>query len=445
MTKSSDYINKSRRDYSLYVLQMRAIPSLADGMKAGGRRVLWVARDGQKYKSATLAGKAMPLHPHAAPEGAINTLAAPYGNNVPLLQGSGAFGTLLRPTAYGASRYTSVKVSKFTQDVVFRDIELVPMTENYDGTLQEPKHFLPLVPVALLNPAQGIAIGFATNILPRSLEDIIDMQIGILKGRKRLWEIPPHSDPLNQTATEYEETDSGNVAWYFYGKVTQSGRASTVIVEALPYGLSHEKFIDYLDKLKDDDVVLDYEDRSKDVIEIEVKFKRGKIEDDVVKQLGLVNREVENLTLIDFDGSSVISITPEEATRQFTQWRLGWYLKRYQRLHDELEIQIQKYKDILTAIDKNVGSKARTISSRADLIKYLKSIKIVHTDYISGFPVYRFTKEEKAKVQAKLKDALVLLKRYKALIKSEDERKKVYIQELREIAKAHGKGEYSPK
>ena len=445
MTKSSDYINKSRRDYSLYVLQMRAIPSLADGLKAGSRRVLWTAKDGQKYKSAALAGRTMPLHPHAAPEGAINTLAAPYGNNVPLLQGSGAFGTLLRPTAYGASRYTSVKVSKFTQDVVFKDIELIPMVENYDGTLQEPKHFLPLVPVALLNPAQGIAIGFATNILPRALEDIIDMQIAILKGRKRLWEIPPHIEPLNQTATEYEETDSGNVAWYFNGKVSQSGRASTVIVEALPYGLSHEKFIDHLDKLKENDIVLDYEDRSKDVIEIEVKFKRGKMEDDVVNQLNLINREVENLTLIDFDGSSVISITPEEAIRQFTQWRLGWYLTRYKRLHDELEVQIQKYKDILTAIDKNVGSKARTINSRTDLIKYLKSIKIVHTDYIAGFPVYRFTKHEKAKVQAKLKDALELLKRYKQLIRSEAERKKVYIQELRDIAKAHGKGEYSPK
>lgn len=440
---SSEYINKSRRDYSLYVLQMRAIPSLADGLKAGGRRVLWTARDGQKYKSAALAGRTMPLHPHGAPEGAINTLAAPYGNNIPLLQGQGAFGTLLRPTAYGASRYTSVKISKFTKEVVLKDLELVPLTENYDGTLEEPKHFLPLVPVALLNPTQGIAVGFATNILPRALEDIIETQIAILKGRKRLWPILPHFEPLKQTAFEFEETDSGNTAWYFEGKVSPSGKASTIHVEALPYGLSYEKFIDHLDKLKDEDIILDYEDRSRDIIEIEVNFRRGKIEDNVIKQLKLTSREVENLTLIDFDGSSVISVTPEEATRLFTEWRLKWYLTRYQRLHDELEVQIQKYKDILTAIDKNVGSKARTIGSRIDLIKYLESIQIIHTDYISGFPVYRFTKEEKRKVQARLKEALELLKQYKLLIKSETERKKVYIQELRDVAKAHGKGEYN--
>ena len=442
MPKSSEYIDKSRRDYSLYVLQMRAIPSLADGLKAGARRVLWVARDGKEYKSTTLAGKAMPLHPHAAPEGAINTMAAPYGNNIPLLDGRGAFGTLLRPTAYGAGRYTSVKTSKFTQDVMFRDLELIPMTENYDGTLEEPKHFLPLVPVALLNPTQGIAIGFATNILPRDLEEIVEVQIKFLQGRKRIRdEVNPYFAPIDDGAVELEEMESGNFAYYFEGEYTPVN-TTTIIVKSLPYGLSHEKFIDHLDSLKEKDIVLDYEDRSKDVYEIEVKFKRGKMETNVKKQLKLHSREIENLTLLDFDGSSVISVTPIEAIRLFTEWRLKWYLLRYQRLHDELEVQIQKYKDILTAIDKNVGSKARSIGSRAELIKHLESIGIVYTDYIAAFPVYRFTKEEKRKVEEKLKEALAQLKEYKNLIRSEDARKRVYIKELREVAKAHNKGEY---
>jgi len=437
--KSSEYINKSRRDYSLYVLQMRAIPSIADGLKAGGRRVLWTAKDGQKYKSAALSGRTMPLHPHAAPEGAINTLAAPYGNNIPFFQGYGAFGTLLRPTAYGASRYTSVKVSKFTKDVIFKDLELVPMQENYDGTLEEPKHFLPLVPTALLNPSQGIAIGFATNILPRSLEDIINTQILFLKGRKRaIPEIFPYFEPTDNAADEYEETNNGNVAYYFQGKVVVLDQ-KRALVSSLPYGLSHEKFIDYLDTLKEQKVVVSYTDNSRDVIDVTVKFG-DKINHkrpiaDVKERLKLISREVENLTLIDFDGESVLTIRPIEIIRRFTEWRLGWYLKRYQRLHNELEVDIQKYKDILTAIAKNVGSKARTMNSRLQLIEYLKSIGIVHTDYIAGFPVYRFTKDEKKKAQQKLKEANVQLRQYKKLIKSEPQRKKVYIKELRDILK----------
>jgi len=333
-------------------------------------------------------------------------------------------------------------VSEFTKDVLFRDIELVPMVENYDGSLEEPKHFLPLVPIALLNPTQGIAIGFATNILPRSLSDIIDIQIKFLKGRKRIKDILwPVFNPINATADEMEETDNGNVAYTFQGTVTKNN-ANSVVVQALPYGLSHEKFIDHLDALKEKDVIVDYEDRSKDRYEIEVKFKRGKKEDDGKAQLKLISREVENLTLIDLDSESVLTVDPIEAVRLFTKWRLSWYLRRYQRLHDDLTVQIQKYKDILTAIQKNVGNAARNANSRADLIIHLKRIKIVHTDYIAGFPVYLFTKEEKKKVEAKLAEAETVLKRYKQLIRRKDERKKVYINELRAVLKRYNKGEY---
>lgn len=442
--KSSDYIDKSRRDYSLYVLQMRAIPSLADGLKAGARRVLWTAKDGQKYKSATLAGRTMPLHPHAAPEGAINTLAAPYGNNIPLLEGYGAFGTLLRPTAYGASRYTSVKISKFTKDVLFADLELVPMVENYDGTLEEPKHFLPLVPVALINPSQGIAIGFATNILPRSLEDIIDVQIKVLQGQNRfnktLW---PIFDPTNSAAEESEETDNGNIAYYFSGFATTKG-TSSAIVQSLPYGLSHEKFIDHLDSLKEKDVIIDYEDRSKNRYEIEIKFKKGQ-RNNIKEQLNLVSREIENLTLLGLDGKSVLTVPPTEAIKLFTEWRLGWYLQRYQRLYDNLINQIQKYKDILMAIQKNIARSARDINTRSDLLAFLDKCGIVYTDYIASLPVYRFTIEEAEKVHNKLAEAETLLKEYERLIKSEAERKKVYISELQEIKREFKKGYYDSK
>ena len=120
MTKaqSSPYIDEQRRSYFLYILQMRAIPAAADGLKAAGRRTLWTARDGSKFKTATLAGATMPIHPHASPDDAINTLAGVYDNNIPFFHGDGAFGTLLEPKAYGASRYTAVKVSKFTKDVI---------------------------------------------------------------------------------------------------------------------------------------------------------------------------------------------------------------------------------------------------------------------------------------------------------------------------------------
>jgi DNA topoisomerase-2 len=207
MTKiqGSEYINSQRKDYSLYVLQNRAIPHMADGLKASARRVMWIARDGKKWKSANLAGACMPLHPHAAPEDAVNTLAAHYGNNNALLDGIGSFGTRLEPTEYGASRYTSVKASDFAKDAFYTDIEIIPMKLNYDNTLEEPVHFLPLVPVAFLNPTSGIAIGFACDIFSRSLKDIIDCQIKILQGTIPKKEPFVQFIPLKCTAVEKTE------------------------------------------------------------------------------------------------------------------------------------------------------------------------------------------------------------------------------------------------
>ena len=259
--ESSAYILAQRRSYSMYTLQSRAIPAITDGLKAGGRRSLWTARDGKKYKTATLAGGVMPLHPHGECSGAINTLAAPYGNNIPLFKGDGAFGTLINPTAYGASRYTGVSTSLFSNEVLFKDIEVVPMTENYDSTLEEPVHFLPLIPVALLNPSEGIAVGFATNILPRTLDDIIAVQLAHLKGKKCSVALTPKFTPLNAISHHHEET-VGGIAYYFSGELTRKD-TTTLVITRLPYGQTHDKVTKKIDDLMEQGVVMDSTDDSR--------------------------------------------------------------------------------------------------------------------------------------------------------------------------------------
>lgn len=435
---SSDYINAERRNYSLYVLQSRAIPHAADGLKAAARRVLWTARDGKKHKSATLAGATMPIHPHQSPEGAVNSLTAPYGNNIPLLDGDGAFGTLLNPTAYGAARYTSTKVSEFCKDVVFRDIEIVPMIENYDGTLMEPKHFLPLVPIVLLNPQEGIAVGFASNILPRELEAILKSQISYLEGRDYFEELPAFT-PTMQWAQDWIEDDDGRMAKFIFQGMVKRLNATTVEITNLPYGLVHEKYIENLTRMEDNGHIQEFEDNSKDHYSITVRFKKGFLrglsDEDILGQLGLINIVSENMTMIDFDGERVLKTTYGEFIQKFCEWRLQWYENRYRRLADNLEVDIQRYKDVLRAIARNVGGVAKKVASRSELKEFLKEIGIVHVDYIADLPVYRFTEEEKRKTEQKLSDAQTTMKEYKALLKSKDKRRNVFIEELKEVKK----------
>ena len=441
---SSNYINDQRKEYSLYVLQMRAIPHAADGLKAAARRVLWTAKNGSKFKSATLSGATMPIHPHAAPESTINTLAAPYGNNVPLLKGEGAFGTLLNPTAYGASRYTSVSLSAFTKDVLFRDIEIIPLVDNYDETQREPKHFLPLIPVVLMNPQEGIAVGFASNILPRTLNTIIDSQIQHLEG-KTVDDVYPAFEPTGNYCQDWFEDKNENVRWVFKGEFDKLN-ATTIRITNLPYGIVHSKFINKLDKLEENGTIQEITDNSKNVYDIEIRFKKGTLRgldnEAIMKLVGLINNATENMNVIDFDGERVLGTDYVSMIKSFSDWRLGWYKNRYERLAGLLEIDIQKYKDILQAIKKNVGGVAKKIGSRTELKEFLTAINIVHVNFIADLPVYRFTEEERKKVEAKLAEALKLMKQYRMLIKSEPKRRLIYIEELKQVRQNYKKGNY---
>lgn len=432
---SSEYINQERREYSLYVMTSRAICAAADGLKAGGRRALWTARNGSKYKTATLAGATMPIHPHAECTGAINTLAAPYGNNIPLFKGDGAFGTLLHPTSYGAARYTSVTVSKFTQDVVFADIEIIPMMENYDGSLLEPVHFLPLIPIALLNPSEGIAVGFASNIMPRRLEDIVNAQLAHLKGAKKLNAMIPHFGPTDQTAIDQTIKDS-KYSYLFAGKFVRKD-TSTLTITHLPYSQSYENVVSKLDALLEVGTVLDYTDKSKNLFNIEVKFKRGALssytDDQLLKLLGLIVSDSENLNVLDFTGKNVWSTRPEELIREFTDWRLSWYVKRYQRLLDILKLDLSRLYDIRTAIKNNVAGQLKKIQSRSELKEFLEAIGVVNLDYIADLGIYRFTEEERLKNEERIKEAEKIMADYQDIISSPTRQVEIYSTELKEV------------
>lgn len=435
-------LNQLRRDYSLYLMSDRALPSICDGLKVAARRVLWTARDGKTIKSATLAGATMPLHPHSPPESVINTLAAPYGNNIPLLDGSGAFGTFCAPNAFGASRYTSVKVSDFTKDVVFTDLDLIPMRDNYDSTLKEPEHFLPLVPIVLLNPISGIAIGFATKIYPRSLADIINAQLAVLSNK-----------PIQPLIPKFEPTD--NTAEIHGSKMIFNGKfervnTTTIKISKLPYGTTHTSYAvaavsgpgkpkpPTLHTLLENGIIEDYIDNSKTKIDIVVKFKRSDLkkytDDQLMNILSLTTNVSENLNLLNFDHSSLLENIPaEDIVKIFTEWRLEWYIKRYERLKSILEQDIQKLKDYINAVNNKASKVALTTQNRTKFKEWLSGIGVVYTDYIASLPTYRFTKDEKDDAQRKLDRAVKQLKEYQAIIDSPIKRKNIYKKELQSI------------
>lgn len=439
---SSELVNRARHNYSMYVLRDRAFPSIIDGMASGGRRIMWIARSGAKQKSATLAGAAMPLHPHAEATSTVDTLAKVYGNNVPLLKGYGSFGTRLKPGATGAPRYTTVAASDFSMDVLFRDIEIVPMIPNYDDTIEEPKHFLPLIPIVLLNPTMGIGVGFANDIMPRALKDIVSDQIKHLQGKK-ITEPPIRFLPLDAVSVDRTIAKNGRVKWHFEGKLEVID-TTTLRITNIPYGVSHQKIVEeVLPKLVDDGLIVNFIDDSASDIHIDVKFKRGQITsmtpDQLIAMLGLKSSSVENMNIVDYSGDKLIVDTNYCAVvKSFTDWRVQWYVQRFERLRDIITRDIQRHRDVLVAIKKNAGGVAKTTESRAAFCEWLGDQGIVHIDYVASLPVYRFTQAEADIIRAKLEEALKTLAMYEDYLKHPAKRTELYIAELKEVLKKHG-------
>lgn len=439
---SSEYVNECRLNYSMYVLRHRAFQSISDGLAAGSRRLMWTARDGHKRKSAALSGETMCLHPHGDSTETVNTLAKVYGNNIPLLEGFGSFGTRLKPEACGAPRYTSVKASTFAKDVLYRDIEIVPTIPNYDDTLIEPKHFLPLVPLVLVNPSSGIGIGYASDILPRRLSDVIADQIKVLSGKKikdpGIW-----FKPFDAVSVEQSVAKNGKPKWHFEGQF-ELINSTTIKITNIPYGVSHKDLTDkVLSNLIDTGVILDFIDDSNDVIDITVKFKRGQITSftgpELMEKLGLTNTINENTNVLDFDGERLI-VEPSyvDVVTAFCDWRLTWYVKRFERLKSIIIKDIQRYLDVLLAIKKNAGGVAKNTESRATFVEWLNEIGVVDCEYIAGLPVYRFTQAEADAIAEKLAEAKKTLAEYDEYLTSEPKRAQLFIAELKEVAKKYG-------
>ena len=190
---------------------------------------------------------------------------------------------------------------------MFRDIEIIPLVENYDGTLEEPKHFLPLIPIALLNPQSGIAVGFASNILPYDLDTIIMSQLAYLKRGVSKDQFPAFT-PTDSVCEDTFEDKFGNNRWTFRGSFKKLN-ATTIRITNLPYGIVHSKFIKDLGKLEDKGLIQEITDNSKNVYNIEIRFKkgtlRGKSDEEIMKFVGLIHNATQNMNVVDFEGQKI--------------------------------------------------------------------------------------------------------------------------------------------
>ena len=235
----TSYLDDEYLNYSFYVLEQRAIPSIIDGLKSVQRKIVHIAEKetkSKKNKVSELAGKiisgAKYHHGNVSAENAIVNMTQDFKNNLPFFEPFGIFGSLKNPHA-ASSRYISVKISK-NFDLVFKDKELLRYKEE-EGDKIEPYYYLPIIPIVLVNGAIGIAVGFATNILKRDVKDVVKKCISYLEGKTfRKIKLHTHSFIGN-----FEEDSEKSNKWYIKG-IVKIDNSNYVTIRELPPSMTYE-------------------------------------------------------------------------------------------------------------------------------------------------------------------------------------------------------------
>jgi len=392
----SSFINEEYKNYAKYVIYLRAIPHIIDGLKPVHRKIFYTALKhckGPFLKTAALAGYVMAeanYHHGSAPvEGAISNLTQDFvgANNVPMFSGEGSFGNrMIQEPA--AARYTKVKLnSEFLK--VFNDFEILDKSEDPENP--EPLCYLPTIPWVLVNGAEGIAVGFSTYVLPRDPEAIKHWIRNKLEGKGSHYNFEPYFKGFKGKI--YKNPESNN-SWVMEGCFERL-KKNVVRITEIPIGFDLEKYVNYLDKLIENKKVRDYEDKCKKDFEFIVKMEKEYDDEAIIKILRLRTTLTEDLVVIDNENRLRQFDKPEEIVEYFIEYRLKKYNERIKRnvrlTNDVLELIEEKKRFIKLVLEKKIDLSVHT---KASLIKHLLNNKFSHAEALVEMKIYHFTKDE---------------------------------------------------
>ncbi len=258
------YTERAYLDYAMYVINDRALPHIADGLKPVQRRIIYAMRElgldstAKFAKSARTVGDVLgKFHPHgdSACYEAMVLMAQPFSFRYPLVEGQGNWGAPDDPKSFAAMRYTEARLSKYAELLLSETRQgTVDFVPNFDGSLDEPVRLPARVPMLLLNGGTGIAVGMATDIPPHNMNEVVSACIHLLeRPRATLGDIMTHilgPDYPSQATIVTPRAEIREV--YESGRGSIKARAlytkdnGEIVVTALPYQVSPGKVLEQI-------------------------------------------------------------------------------------------------------------------------------------------------------------------------------------------------------
>jgi len=350
-----DFINKELIHFSNYDND-RSIPSLVDGLKISLRKILYSAfkrKLTSEIKVAQFSGYVSEHsgyhHGEASLNAAIVGMAQDYvgSNNINLLIPNGQFGTRLQGGKDSASeRYIFTQLNPITRCIFPEADDAVLTYQHDDGQLVEPRYYVPIIPMILVNGSTGIGTGFSTSVISYNPNQIIQRLKNILMtGTGGDHVIMPYSEGFKGDIIQDEDR-------YVITGCYEQLDANRIKVTELPIGTWTDSFKEHLEKCIDGVIkgsktstnvvhVKSYMDMSTDTnVCIEIQFAKGSItnllneqhpygKNGIERLLGLyTTHSRNNMYLFDGDDKLTKFKTAEEIMDSYIPIRLKTYQLR---------------------------------------------------------------------------------------------------------------------
>ena len=259
-----NYTEQAYLNYSMYVINDRALPNIGDGLKPVQRRIVYAMSElGLKQtakfkKSARTIGDVIgKFHPHgdSACYEAMVLMAQWFTYRYPLVDGQGNWGSQDDPKSFAAMRYTESRLRKYAELLLSELGQgTVDWRPNFDGTLEEPEILPARLPNVLLNGGSGIAVGMATDIPPHNLKEVASACVHLLdKPKSSIDEICKIiKGPDFPTEAELVTPKGDIVELYKTGRGSVKTRATydiesgEIVITSLPYQVSGAKILEQI-------------------------------------------------------------------------------------------------------------------------------------------------------------------------------------------------------
>lgn len=349
-----DFINKELILFSM-ADNIRSIPSVIDGFKPGQRKVMYacfkknIRKEIKVYElGGYVSAETAYQHGDASMQQTIIALAHDFvgSNNINLLEPGGNFGSRLMGGADAASpRYIYTRLSPFARRIFHQHDDALLKYNTDEGQKIEPEFYVPIVPMILINGAEGIGTGWSTSIPNYNPEDVVDNIRRLIKGEPL--------EPMKPWFRGFtgEVVGLGGEKFQFRGRMSMIGDNEVEITE-LPVRTWTQEFKDRLEEIIKGDkmapFVKDYKDYNTHrqvhfIIQLDEKHAKKAIEEGLEDKFKLTKTiAATNLVAFDPEGRITKYNSTDDILKEFYYVRLKYYEQRKQHMLNDLQKQLDR-------------------------------------------------------------------------------------------------------